>query len=316
LAIYVLRRLLLIPPVLALVSMIAFGIILLLPGDPAMAMLGEERSHDRVAYETLRSELGLDQPIPVQYVTWAGRALRGDFGLSARNQQPVGSLVVLSLGPTLELSLLALAIALIVAVPLGVLSAARPNSSFDLVGTTLALSGIAMPSFLVGILLIFAFGVWLHVLPTGGFVDPTRDPLASLRLMILPAVALGASLSAALMRQIRSEMLEVFGQDYVTTARAKGLAEQVVVVRHALRNALIPVITLIGVQIGRLFGGAVVIETIFAIPGMGRLAVQSIFLRDFPVVQAIVLVMALAVLLSNLVADMLYGVVDPRVAYD
>jgi peptide/nickel transport system permease protein len=314
--VYILRRLALIPPVLALVSMIAFGIILLLPGDPALAMLGEERSHDRVAYEALRSELGLDQPIPVQYLTWAGRALRGDFGVSARNQQPVGSLVLLSLGPTLELSLIALTIALVVAVPLGVLSAARPNSLFDLFGTTLALSGIALPSFLLGILLIFAFGVWLHVLPTGGFVDATRNPGESLRLMVLPAVALGASLSAALMRQIRSEMLEVFGHDYVTTARAKGLAEQAVVVQHALRNALIPVITLIGVQIGRLFGGAVVIETIFAIPGMGRLAVQSIFLRDFPVVQAIVLVMALAVLLSNLVADVLYGVVDPRVAYN
>jgi len=315
LAVFVLRRLVLIPPVLVLVSMIAFGIILLLPGDPALAILGEERSHDRAAYEALRTELGLDRPIPVQYVTWAARALHGDLGLSARNHQPVGSLVLLSLGPTLELSLLALGIALIVALPLGVLSAARPNSLFDLAGTTLALSGIAMPSFLLGILLIFAFGVWLHVLPTGGFVDATRNPTESLRLMILPATALAAGLAAALMRQVRSEMLEVLGHDYVTTARAKGLADYGVVVQHALRNALIPVITLIGVQIARLFGGAVVIETIFAIPGMGRLAVQSLFLRDFPVVQAIVLVMALAVLLSNLVADILYGVVDPRVAY-
>jgi peptide/nickel transport system permease protein len=306
----------LIPPVLVLVSIIAFSIVLLLPGDPALAILGEERSHDRVAYEALRSELGLDQPIAMQYVTWAARAVQGDLGLSARNHQPVGTLVLLSLGPTLELSLLAFALALVIAVPLGVLSAALPNSRFDLIGTACALCGIAMPSFLLGILLIFTFGVWLHVLPSGGFVDPARNLGESLRLMVLPAFALGAGLAAALMRQIRSELLEVFGQDYVTTARAKGLPEQGVVLRHALRNALIPVITLIGVQIGRLFGGAVVIETIFAIPGMGRLAVQSIFLRDFPVVQAIVLVMALAVLLSNLVADVLYGVVDPRVAYN
>jgi len=312
---YLARRLLLIPPVLVLVSIIAFSIILLLPGDPALAILGEERSHDQAAYAALRSELGLDQPIPVQYLTWAGRALHGDLGLSARNQQPVGSLIVLSLGPTLELSLLALGIALLIALPLGVLAAARPNSLFDLLGTALGLAGIAMPSFLLGILLIFAFGVWLHVLPTGGFVDPTRSVADSLRLMLLPAVALGAGLAATLMRQIRSELLDVFGQDYVTTAHAKGLSRARVVLGHALRNALIPVITLLGVQIGRLFGGAVVIETIFAIPGMGRLAVQSIFLRDFPVVQAIVLVMALAVLLSNLLADVLYGVVDPRVAY-
>jgi peptide/nickel transport system permease protein len=307
---------LLIPPVLVLVSIIAFGIILLLPGDPALAILGEERSHDRAAYQALRTELGLDQPIPVQYVTWAARALHGDLGLSARTRQPVADLVLLSLGPTLELSFLAFAIALVIAVPLGVLSATRPNSAFDLAGTTFALSGIAMPSFLLGILLIFTFGVWLHVLPSGGFVDASRDPAQSLRLMVLPALALGLGLSAALMRQIRSEMLEVFSADFVTTARAKGLREGRVVMEHAFRNALIPVITLIGVQIGRLFGGAVVIETIFAIPGMGRLAVQSIFLRDFPVVQAIVLVMAVAVLLSNLVADVLYGVVDPRVAYE
>jgi peptide/nickel transport system permease protein len=296
--------------------MIAFGIILLLPGDPAIAILGEERSHDRAAYETLRRELGLDQPIPVQYVSWAARALQGDLGLSSLTHQPVGSLVLLSLGPTLELSLLALAISLLIAVPLGVVSATRPNSTFDLIGTAFGLSGIAMPSFLLGMLFIFTFAVQIRILPSVGFVDPSRNLGESLRLMVLPALALGLGLAAALMRQIRSEMLEVMNADFVITARAKGLREQRVVLQHAFRNALIPIITLIGVQIGRLMGGAVVIETIFGIPGMGRLAVQSIFLRDFPVVQAIVLVMALAVLLSNLVADMLYGVVDPRVAYD
>lgn len=312
---YILRRMAMMPPVLLVVSLVAFSIILLLPGDPAVAILGEERSHDRVAYAALRSELGLDQPIPLQYVGWVARAVRGDFGVSVRNQQPVALLVAQSLGPTLQLSLMAMLIALAIALPVGAISAARPNSKADIVGTTFALSGIAMPSFLLGILLIVIFAVWLRVLPSGGYVEPTRDFQQSVRLMLLPALALGAGLGAVLMRQVRSEMLEVLSQDYVTTARAKGLREGRVVFLHAFKNALIPVITLIGIQIGRLFGGAVVIESIFTVPGMGRLAVQSIFFRDFPVVQAVVLVLAVAVLLSNLIADLVYGLVDPRVRY-
>jgi peptide/nickel transport system permease protein len=303
------------PPVVLAVSVVAFSIILLLPGDPAIAILGEERSHDRVAYAALRTELGLDQPIPLQYVSWVARAVRGDFGVSVRNQQPVALLVAQSLGPTLQLSLMAMLVALAIALPVGAISAARPNSKVDLLATTFALSGIAMPSFLLGILFIVIFAVWLRVLPSGGYVEPTRDLQQSVRLMLLPALALGAGLGAVLMRQVRSEMLEVLSQDYVTTARAKGLREGRVVFLHAFKNALIPVITLIGIQIGRLFGGAVVIESIFTIPGMGRLAVQSIFFRDFPVVQAVVLVLAVAVLLSNLIADLVYGLADPRVRY-
>jgi peptide/nickel transport system permease protein len=303
------------PPVLFVVSVVAFGIILLLPGDPAVAILGEERSHDRQAYESLRHELGLDQPIPVQYVNWVAHATRGDFGLSVRNRQPVGLLIVQSLGPTLQLSLMAMVIALAIAVPVGAISAARPNSKADVVGTTVAMSGIAIPSFLLGILLIFIFAIWLHVLPSAGYVEPTRNLEQSVRLMVLPSLALGLGLGAVLMRQIRSEMLEVLAQDFVTTARAKGLHERRVVFQHAFKNALIPVITLIGIHIGRLFGGAVVIESIFTVPGMGRLAVQSISFRDFPVLQAVVLVLAVAVLLSNLVTDLVYGLVDPRVRY-
>jgi peptide/nickel transport system permease protein len=303
------------PAVLLVVSLVAFSIILLLPGDPAIAILGEERSHDRQAYEALRSELGLDQPIPLQYVSWVARAARGDFGVSVRNQQPVALLVAQSLGPTLQLSLMAMLIGLAIALPVGAISAARPNSKADTVGTTFALSGIAMPSFLLGILLIVIFAVWLRVLPSGGYVEPTRNLEQSVRLMLLPSLALGAGLGAMLMRQVRSEMLEVLSQDYVTTARAKGLREGRVVFLHAFKNALIPVITLIGIHIGRLFGGAVVIESIFTIPGMGRLAVQAIFFRDFPVVQAVVLVLAVSVLFANLVTDLVYGLVDPRVRY-
>jgi len=312
---YILRRLAMMPAVLFVVSVVAFSIILLLPGDPAVAILGEEKSHDRQAYDALRSELGLDRPIPIQYLNWVGHALRGDFGVSVRNQQPVGLLVVQSLGPTLQLSAIAMVIALAIAVPVGALSAARPNSMADLVGTTVALSGIAMPSFLLGILLIFVFAVQLHVLPSAGYVEPSKNFEQSVRLMVLPSLALGVGLGAVLMRQIRSEMLEVLAQDFVTTARAKGLRERRVVFQHAFKNALIPVITLIGIHIGRLFGGAVVIESIFTIPGMGRLALQAISFRDFPVVQAVVLVLALAVLLANLVADVVYGLVDPRVRY-
>jgi peptide/nickel transport system permease protein len=314
-SLYLLRRLLQMIPVLFLVSVIAFSIILLLPGDPAMAILGPDKARDVNLYQELRRELGLDKPIPLQYVSWLGKMLVGDFGISAHYQAPVTLLIRQSIGPTVQLALTAMLIALLIAVPIGIISAARPGSWLDIIGTTFALSGVAIPNFLLGILLILLFALTLRVLPSGGYVPPTQNPGESFRLMLMPAFALGAGLSAVLTRQIRSAMLEVLNQDYVTTARAKGLAGRTVVLRHALKNALIPVLTVIGVQIGRLMGGTVVIETIFAVPGMGKLAVGSIFFRDFPVVQAIVLIMGAAILISNLVTDLLYGVIDPRVRY-
>jgi len=314
-SIYVLRRLLQMIPVLFLVSVIAFGIILLLPGDPAMAILGPDKARDTAVYQEVRRELGLEKPIPLQYLAWLGKIVVGDFGTSAHYQAPVSQLIGQSIWPTVQLSLTAMLIALLIAVPIGIVSAAKPGSWMDVVGTTFALSGVAIPNFLLGILLILLFALTLRLLPSGGYVPLTQNPVESLRLMILPAFALGAGLAAVLMRQIRSAMLEVLNQDYVTTARAKGLAGRHVVLRHALKNALIPVLTVIGVQIGRLIGGTVVIETIFAVPGMGKLAVGSIFFRDFPVVQAIVLILGTAILLSNLITDLLYGVVDPRVRY-
>jgi len=313
--VYILRRLLQMIPVLLLVSVIAFSILLLLPGDPALAILGPDRARDTQAYQALRQELGLDRPIPIQYASWLGRILTGDLGNSAHYQTPVSQLIGQSIGPTVQLAVSAMLIALIIAVPIGIISATRPGSWLDIVGTTFALSGVAIPNFLLGILLILLFALVLRVLPSGGYVPITQNPAESLRLMLLPAFALGAGLSAILMRQIRSAMLEVLNQDYVTTARAKGLSSRTVVVRHALANALIPVLTVIGVQIGRLMGGTVVIETIFAIPGMGKLAVGSIFFRDFPVVQAVVLILGTAILLSNLITDLLYGIIDPRVRY-
>lgn len=314
--VYILRRLLLMAPVITLVSMIAFSIILLLPGDPAMAMLGPERARDTAVYQALRQELGLDKPIPMQYLSWLGKVVVGDLGISARNQQPVTLLLSQSIGPTVQLAFTAMVIALMIAIPVGIISAVKPGSWLDIIATTFALSGVAIPNFLLGILMILLFALVLRWFPAGGYIPLTENPMESLRLMLLPAIALGTGLAAVLMRQIRSAMLEVMTQDYVTTARSKGLANRHVVIRHAMMNALIPVITVVGVQVGRLMGGTVVIETIFSVPGMGKLAVASIFFRDFPVVQAVVLVMGAAILFSNLITDLMYGVLDPRVRYD
>ena len=313
---YVVRRLLLMIPVVTLVSMIAFSIILLLPGDPALAILGPERARDTVAYQAIRTELGLDRSIPVQYLSWVSKMLVGDFGNSSHYRQSVTTLVGASIVPTVQLAMMSMTIALIIAIPIGIISAVKPGSWLDIVGTTIALSGVAIPNFLLAILLILLFALVLRWLPSGGYVPFSQNPGESLRLMLLPSFALGTGLAAVLMRQIRSAMLEVMTQDYVTTARSKGLSNRHVVIRHAMMNALIPVITVMGVQIGRLMGGTVIIETIFSVPGMGKLAVASIGFRDFPVVQAVVLLMGTAILFSNLITDLLYGVLDPRVRYD
>jgi peptide/nickel transport system permease protein len=211
--------------------------------------------------------------------------------------------------------MMSLVLALVVALPIGLISAVRPNSWADIVGTVLALSGVAVPHFWLGILLMFLLAVWLGLLPPSGYARLLDDPLASLRLMIMPCMTLATGLAAVVTRQVRSALLEALQDDYIRTARSKGLEERAIVVRHALRNALIPVVTIIGMQTGRLFGGAVVVETIFSIPGIGRLAVDSIFYRDFPVLQGVVLLMAVAVLLINLATDILYGYIDPRIRY-
>jgi peptide/nickel transport system permease protein len=266
-------------------------------------------------YETMRKELGLDQPIPVQYAKWLGRVLRGDFGRSIRTREPALEGLLARLPVTLHLTAMAMMIALLIAVPVGIVSAVRPNSNADKVGTMLAMSGVAIPDFWLGIMLIYIFSVWFKVLPPSGYVPVSQGLGPSLQAMVLPALSLGMAFSAVLMRQLRSALIEVLQQDYVTVARAKGLRETLVVGRHALKNALIPVVTVIGLQTGRLFGGAVVVETIFALPGLGRLAADSIFFRDFPMLQGVVLILALAVLLANLFTDFLYAFIDPRIRY-
>jgi peptide/nickel transport system permease protein len=293
----------------------AFSLVLLLPGDPALAILGDQQARDQQLYQRLRAELGLERPLALQYAHWAARAARGDLGRSVRTGHPVLGLVVERLAPTLQLSALAMVLAVAIALPAGIVSAARPRSWADSVASVFAMGGVGIPHFLLGILLIYVFAVWLQWLPPSGYAPLTEGLRANVRLMALPALTLGLGLAAVLMRQIRSALLDVLRQEYITTARSKGVSERRVVGIHALRNALVPVLTIIGLQMGRLFGGAVVVETIFGIPGVGRLAVDSIFFRDFPVVQGVVLVLAVAVLLSNFLTDLLYAVVDPRIRY-
>jgi peptide/nickel transport system permease protein len=302
-------------PLLFLVTFVTFSVALLLPGDPALAYIGEANMRDRAMYETMRRELGLDQSVPVQYVKWLGRVVRGDLGRSIRTREPALEGLLARFPVTFQLTVTAMTISLLIAVPVGILSAVRPNSIADRIGTLLAMSGVAIPDFWLGIMLIYVFSVWLQVLPPSGYVPFAQGAWPSLMSMLLPALSLGMALAAVVMRQLRSSLIEVLQQEYVNVARAKGLAEGRVVGRHALKNALIPVVTVIGLQTGRLFGGAVVVETIFALPGLGRLAADSIFFRDFPMLQGVVLILALAVVTANLFTDLLYAFLDPRIRY-
>jgi len=310
---YLLRRLVVMVPVIVIVSLLTFGLIMVLPGDPAMMMLGDQVSP--TAYQAIGEQLGLDRPLPIQYLDWATHALRGDFGLSLRDRLPIGLAISSHVAPTVELAALGILIALIVAVPVGIISALKPGSFIDVLATVLALSGVAVPHFFLGILLIELFAASLRLLPPSGYIPPTEDLGANVRLMVMPAVTLSTGITAVLMRHMRSSVLEVMHQEYVATARAKGLAPHAVVIGHALRNALLPVVTILGLEMGSVIGGVVVLETIFSIPGMGRLIVDSILFRDYPTVQALVLLLAVTVLVANLLADLTYGVLDPRVRH-
>ncbi|MGH2534427.1 MAG: ABC transporter permease [Thermomicrobiales bacterium] len=300
-------------PVLFIVTVVAFAVTMLLPGDPALAILGVERARDAEAYQSLRRELGLDQPLPLQYVSWLGRLAHGDFGESVINNQPVIDGLRQRLPITIELGVLSMLFSVVVAVPFGIYAALRRDTIADLIASIVALAGVAMPSFWLGILLIYLFTLDWGLFQASGYVSFRDDPVDHLKHLVMPVFVLSVDSIGGLQRQVRSALLEVIGQDYIRTARAKGLAPNAVVWTHALRNALIPVATIIGLRVARLLGGAAVVETVFAIPGVGRLAVESIFNRDFPVIQAIVLVMALAVLLSNLLTDLAYGLLDPRI---
>lgn len=313
LARFVAQRLLAAVTVAFLVSIGVFWLIRALPGDPVSLQLGQSLSFDQATYDAKRSELGLDQPLPVQYLKWLGRLLQGDLGASSRGQGDVVEAITDRLPVTLQLCVASMIIAISVAIPAGTLAASRRGSFLDKAVTVGAMAGVAMPSFWLAILLVLFFGLQLQLFPVYGFVDVRDDPFQFLRHIALPAFALGLSLAGPLTRQVRSSVVEVLNEDYIRTARAKGLKPMDVTVRHGLRNALLPVVTVMGLQVGHLLGGAVIIEQVFAIPGMGRLAVQSILQNDFLVIQGVVLVSAVAVVFANMFTDLLYVYLDPRI---
>ena len=290
--------------------MLIFGLQQLLPGDPAVILAGEERDPNVVAY--LRAKLHLDEPLPMRYAHWVGGVLQGDLGESVRSQEPVTRLIAQKLPVTIELALLAMTIALVIGIPAGMISAVGRGTAWDYAANVFALWGLSTPNFWLGILLILLFSVQLGWLPASGYVSPFEDLRANLAAMVMPAFVLGNAIAAVLMRHTRSAMLQVLSADYVRTARAKGLSERVVVLKHALRNALTPIITLGALELGTLLSGAVLTEQVFTIPGFGKLIVDSVFNRDYAVVQGVVLVTATAYIVLNLLADLAYFAVNPR----
>ncbi len=304
------QRLAGIVPTLILVSMLVFGLQQLLPGDPAVILAGEDRDPSVVAY--LHEKLHLDEPLPLRYLYWAGGVVRGDLGESLRVQKPVLDLILEKLPVTVQLASMAIVIAILIGVTAGVVSAVKKDTAWDYAANVLALWGLSTPNFWLGILLILLFAVQLGWLPASGYISPFEDLKGNLAAMIMPAFVLGNAFAAVLMRHTRGAMLQVLSADYIRTARAKGLAERVVVLKHALRNALVPVITLGALGFGELLGGTVLTETVFTIPGFGKLVVDAVFNRDYAVVQGVVLVTASAFIALNLLADLAYFLVNPR----
>jgi peptide/nickel transport system permease protein len=304
------RRLVTLIPTLVFVSMLIFSLQQLLPGDPALVLAGEDPSPEAIAH--IRAKLHLDDPLPVRYGYWIAGVLQGDLGESARTHQPVLELILQKLPVTIELALLALLIALVISIPAGIVSAVYKGSAVDTGATVFALTGLSTPNFWLGIMLILLFSVELGWLPASGYVSPFENLRANLASMIMPAFVLGNAIAASLMRHMRSSMLQELSADYVRTARAKGLSERVVVLKHALRNALTPVITLGALELGTLLSGAVLTEQVFTIPGFGKLIIDAVFNRDYAVVQGVVLVTATTYIMLNLFADMAYFMLNPR----
>ncbi len=316
---YLAKRFLLFIPTLLLVTLMVFALMRLIPGDPAYLLLAGSDGEGQFTEEqldVLRQQLGTDRPLTVQYLTWVWGLVRWDFGTSMYYDTPISEDISTKLPITLELTFMALLFAFAVAVPLGILSAVKQDSIADYASRMIAIAGIAMPTFWTGILVIYFLVKWFNWLPPLDFTHIWVNPWVNFQQLIFPALALGFYNMALIARVTRSSMLEVFREDYIRTARSKGLRELAVIVRHALKNAFLPVITISGWQIGRLIAGTVVIETIFVVPGMGRLLIDSIFHRDYTMIQSIVMVIAFLVLAINLVVDLLYGWIDPRIRYE
>jgi peptide/nickel transport system permease protein len=311
---YALRRLWQIVPVMFLVSIVIFSIIHLIPGNPAQIIAGPNATPEQLA--ALEERLGLDQPIWRQYLIWLGNVVTGDLGVSYINKYPVSAMIAQRIPATVELALASVIIGVLIALPLGIAAALRPGSALDFAITTFSALSFAIPSFFLLILLILLFSQELRWLPPSGRPDFWEEPVLYSQSIFLPALTLGIGVAAKLVRYLRSALLEVLDQDYVRTARAKGLRDRLVLMRHALPNALIPVVTILGLQLGDLLSGAIIIESIYAWPGVGRLTIQAIGWRDYSLLQATVLLIVLAFLLVNLITDLTYGFLDPRIRYD
>jgi len=310
---YAVQKLIVAIPVILAVSVAVFLVMHLTPGDPARLMAGMNATEDDV--QRIRDKLGLNDPLYIQYWRFISNAVEGDFGVSYRTNRPVGQELLGRFPNTVELALASLLVAVAIGIPFGVLSAAKHNTAVDNASMLGALLGVSVPSFWLGLMLMLVFSYFLDLFPVSGRGGPLWS-LAGLHTIVLPAVSLGAASTATLARMTRSSMLEVLGQDFIRTARAKGLGERVVVYKHALRNALIPVVTIVGLQLGFLLGGTVIIESVFAWPGIGTLIINGIWSRDYPVVQAGVFLIAVIFVLMNMLVDLAYGVLNPRIAYD
>ncbi len=307
---YIGRRILITIPTLVLVSIFIFTLQKLLPGDPILVLAGEERDPEVIAF--LREKYRLNDPIPIQYFHWIGAVLQGDFGISLRTNQPVLELIKEKLPVTIQLAVMAMIIAMLIGIPAGIFSAIKKGTMIDYIANIIALSGLSVPNFWLGIMLILLVSVNLGWLPASGYQPLFEDPVKSIETMIMPAFVLGTALAATLMRHTRSAMLGVLKADYVRTARAKGLYESVVVIKHAFRNALLPIVTLSALLFGELLAGAVLTEQIFTIPGFGKLIVDAVFNRDYAVVQGVVLCTAVGFIIMNLLADIAYLFLNPR----
>jgi len=307
---FLVRRFAVMVPTVIFVSMIIFGLQQLLPGDPATALAGEERDPEVIAH--IRAKYHLDDPLPMRYLRWVAGVVQGDFGESIRIQQPVSQLILEKLPVTVELALLSMLVALVIGIPMGILSAVKNGKVADYAANAVALWGLSTPNFWLGIMLILLFSVELGWLPASGYVPPSEGLWDNLKAMIMPAFVLGNAIAAVMMRHTRAAMLQVLSSDYIRTARAKGLVERIVVFKHALRNAAVPVITLGALEFGQLLSGAVLTEQVFSIPGFGKLIVDAVFNRDYAVVQGVVLCTATAYLMLNLMADVAYVLVNPR----
>jgi peptide/nickel transport system permease protein len=310
---YLARRLVSIVPVLLGISIVVFLLVRLIPGDVVQILLGTEASPDQV--ETLRRVLGLDRPLPVQFADWLSHVVRGDLGASLRSARPVAPDIIARFGVTLQLTIVSMVIGIAVAIPLGVASAANQGRFADALARVIALIGLSIPGFWLGTILILFVSLQLKWLPPVGFISLLDDPWRGAQTLLLPSIALGTALAAFVMRMVRSTLLEVLRQDFIRTARAKGLRERAILYGHALKNAFIPVLTVIGIQIGHLLGGAVIIEELFSLPGVGRFLLTGISQRDYPVVQGTVLFVALVFSLVNLLVDVVYAWLDPRIRY-